>query len=358
MGDIVRRGTSWYVRFRDADGKRKMRASHQPTKELARRYLLEVEGRIARGVVGIPEPAPAAPTVAEVVNRFLSEYRRPRIKDLVRYRFSARSALRRALPVVGALRADAVQPADLQRLRDALDARYSAASTRLTLTFLATVYSWAVKAKIVAVNPVKGIEKPTAAASLEYLSKADVQALLALAEKRASEGTLVDRARYAAVHFALHTGLRRGEIFGLRWRDVDLDARRLTIARSFATAPKSGKPRHLRLPAKVVPVLAAWQRICPQIADAVVFPVGDVQPRMGQRGDLLGLPELLADIGCRPLLHPWHALRHTFASHFVMSGGNILALQRILGHADIGQTMVYAHLGDDYLAAEIDRLNF
>jgi len=42
----------------------------------------------------------------------------------------------------------------------------------------------------------------------------------------------------------------------------------------------------------------------------------------------------------------------------VMSGGNILALQRILGHADIGQTMVYAHLGDDYLAAEIDRLTF
>ncbi len=44
-----------------------------------------------------------------------------------------------------------------------------------------------------------------------------------------------------------------------------------------------------------------------------------------------------------------HILRHTFASHFMMNGGNIIALQQILGHASIQQTMVYAHLSPDYL---------
>ncbi|ODS10364.1 phage integrase [Vibrio scophthalmi] len=44
-----------------------------------------------------------------------------------------------------------------------------------------------------------------------------------------------------------------------------------------------------------------------------------------------------------------HVLRHTFASHFMMNGGNILSLQKILGHATITQTMVYAHLAPDYL---------
>lgn len=44
-----------------------------------------------------------------------------------------------------------------------------------------------------------------------------------------------------------------------------------------------------------------------------------------------------------------HVLRHTFASHFVMNGGNIIALQRILGHATIQQTMAYAHFAPDYL---------
>lgn len=44
-----------------------------------------------------------------------------------------------------------------------------------------------------------------------------------------------------------------------------------------------------------------------------------------------------------------HVLRHTFASHFMMAGGNILALQKILGHQNIHQTMTYAHFAPDYL---------
>lgn len=55
-------------------------------------------------------------------------------------------------------------------------------------------------------------------------------------------------------------------------------------------------------------------------------------------------------------LFPWlpdgqavHVLRHTFASHFMMNGGNILTLQKILGHATITQTMTYAHFAPDHL---------
>ncbi|UTW14236.1 phage integrase [Marinobacterium rhizophilum] len=51
-----------------------------------------------------------------------------------------------------------------------------------------------------------------------------------------------------------------------------------------------------------------------------------------------------------------HILRHTFASHFVMAGGNILTLQRILGHSSIQMTMRYAHLAPDHLE-EATRLN-
>lgn len=44
-----------------------------------------------------------------------------------------------------------------------------------------------------------------------------------------------------------------------------------------------------------------------------------------------------------------HVLRHMFASHFMMNGGNILVLQRILGHTDIKMTMRYAHFAPDHL---------
>jgi len=51
-----------------------------------------------------------------------------------------------------------------------------------------------------------------------------------------------------------------------------------------------------------------------------------------------------------------HILRHTFASHFMMNGGNILTLQRILGHHSLAMTIRYAHLSPDHLQ-EAKRLN-
>ncbi|WP_244949890.1 phage integrase, partial [Vibrio sagamiensis] len=48
-----------------------------------------------------------------------------------------------------------------------------------------------------------------------------------------------------------------------------------------------------------------------------------------------------------------HVLRHTFASHFMMNGGNILVLRDILGHADISMTMRYAHFAPDHLSEAI-----
>lgn len=51
-----------------------------------------------------------------------------------------------------------------------------------------------------------------------------------------------------------------------------------------------------------------------------------------------------------------HVLRHTFASHFIMNGGNILALQKILGHHSLAMTIRYAHLSPDHLQ-ETKRLN-
>ncbi|WP_293932750.1 tyrosine-type recombinase/integrase [Iodobacter sp.] len=51
-----------------------------------------------------------------------------------------------------------------------------------------------------------------------------------------------------------------------------------------------------------------------------------------------------------------HVLRHTFASHFMMNGGNILTLQRVLGHSDLKMTMRYAHLSPEHLQ-EVRSLN-
>jgi site-specific recombinase XerD len=79
---------------------------------------------------------------------------------------------------------------------------------------------------------------------------------------------------------------------------------------------------------------------------------------MGTERDMLGIVELLAAAECHAPEHPWHGLRHTMASHFMMSGGNILTLQKLLGHSTLAMTMVYAHLAPDHLAGELARMAF
>jgi integrase len=366
MGDIIRlvrkgRFIGYYVRYKDTDGRRKMRASHQPTRELARRYLLEVEGRVARGLLGIPVAAPPSPTVAALSERFLREYSRPGLKDLGSYRRRAGVALRRVVPVVGSLGSDALGGAELARLRAALLRKWAPGTVGLSLTYCKTVFAWALRQGLVTTNPFARIELPRRPVAVSFLSADEVRSLLATADRLAVPGATAARGLRALVHLAVRTGLRKGELFGLRWADVELDSGRLTIARSFASTPKSGRPRQLRLPAEVVPILRQWQKECPPTRQAVLFPRRSragawEMPRSATY--MAGLPRLLAAAGCRPLIRPFHALRHTFASHYLMQGGSLAVLQQILGHSDLKHTLVYAHLTPDFLGTELNRVKF
>ncbi len=59
-----------------------------------------------------------------------------------------------------------------------------------------------------------------------------------------------------------------------------------------------------------------------------------------------------------PGLAKIHTLRHTFASHLVMSGVGLSTVKKLMGHSDIQTTMIYAHLAPDHLAEAVDRLSF
>lgn len=343
----------FYLRWYE-NGQRRQRASRQPTYAEARRMLQAIEGRIARGLAGLDLDAPPKKfaTIAELCERFLVEYSRPRVKDLADYRKNARTALRRVLPLLGARTADSVTTAEIAKLRDGLSRRYAAGSVKLSLAFLQTLFSWAVREGLAPQNPCRGVERPRPRSLLEFLGFEDATRLLEHARTHAPR-------LYPMIATAIYTGLRKGELFGLSWRCIDLQTRRLDIVRSGRKLPKGGQPRHLRLPSALVPILAEWRRCCPKTREDLVFPVerrGVVN--MGQRKDMLELGAILVAAGCPPLLRPWHALRHTFASHYVMAGGNILALQKILGHTDIKMTLIYAHLAPDYLGDEMDRLSF
>lgn len=354
MGDIVKRHGGYTLRWYE-DGKRRTLASRQTSHADARRMLLEIEARVARGEVGIAERKAESLTMSELAERFLVEYSRPRIKDMTRYRYGARMSLNRLVPLLKG-RADQITSSDIVKAREVLRQHYAPATARLSLNYLSTVFSWAVKEELVEKSPCVGVERPQADSSLDFLSRAELRQLLDAVDAAAALDP-AGRMLRVAVQLAVYTGMRKGELLGLRWIDLDLETRRLTVARSYKRTPKGNKPRHLRLPALLVPLVRDWQKECPRSADGVVLPAGKHGGAVSGQA-MLGLPKVWQAAGLREVAHPFHILRHSFASHYVMAGGNILALQRILGHASIEMTLVYAHLAPDFLEGELDRLKF
>ncbi len=365
MGDIIKRKgkdgrTRYYARYLDTDGKRKMRATNQTSERDAKRYLGEVEARIARGKIGIPEPTPEelarqSITVKEIGDAFVERYASPKIKDRHAYMNQVRAALNaRINPTLGHHPAAAVTSLDVERWRDELLADGCAANTVINyLGMLSKVFGWGNKMGLVACgNPARGIDHPRRVRSLDYLDGREVGVLLAHAEEHAVH-------LHPLIAAAVYSGMRKGELFGLRWPDVHLDAARLDVMRSYKLAPKSGKARHLPAHPELVRILRQWKERCPATPEGLVFPVAAGGSwRMGRREDSLDLGALLKAAECHVPVKPWHALRHTFASHFMMRGGNILTLQKLLGHADINMTMVYAHLAPDFMAQEVARLEY
>ncbi len=363
MGDIVKlsrkgRFVGWYIRYKDVDGKRKQRATHQPTRELARRMLVEVEARVARGRAGMDEATPAATmTMAQLGERFLAEYHNPRIKDIAEYRSNAAKCWRRLLPCLGSLLAAAMTRRDVERARNALAPNCRPNTLRATFRVLNTVLSWAVRETLLGQNVASRLAMPRAEHALEFLTQDQARTLLAHLEARARLHDDPARwARYIAVALCLLAGLRRGEAFGLRWQD--LGDKRLTVARSFGGLPKGGRARHLPLPQELVDLLQEWGPRCPKTPEGVVCPLPYRGVyRAARKHSAQAIDEAYRALGLSPA-RAWHILRHTFASRFVMAGGNILALQKILGHHDVKMTQVYAHLAPDYLAQEMDRVKY
>jgi integrase len=142
------------------------------------------------------------------------------------------------------------------------------------------------------------------------------------------------------VLIAVTTGMRIAEIFGLRWSDVMYSEALLAVRSKL----KGGRMRYVPL----LPELASELRRFPAvIGEDRVFPpkAGATSGRQRVEGSFENLLERAGIQGFR-----FHDLRHTFASWFMMNGGDLYELAKILGHSNIKMTERYAKLGRQHLA--------
>ncbi|MGY0504292.1 phage integrase [Luteimonas sp. e5] len=149
------------------------------------------------------------------------------------------------------------------------------------------------------------------------------------------------------VLLAMNTGMRRGELLGLEWSNVNLKTRLLTITAGNA---KSRKARHLPLNAEAMDVLTRWKK--QRGRNRLVFP----SPKTGGRMDNVNRSweRLMADAELTDFR--FHDLRHHFASRLVMAGVDLNTVRELLGHSDLAMTLRYAHLAPAKLAAAVELL--
>ncbi|MET0025669.1 MAG: site-specific integrase [Sedimenticola sp.] len=149
------------------------------------------------------------------------------------------------------------------------------------------------------------------------------------------------------VLLSINTGMRRGEVFGLHWSDIDFNNNSLVV---HGYKAKSGKTRHLPLNTEARCVLKSWQKQQSSELD-LVFP-----GRSGKAFNTIKKAWGAILIKANIQNFRWHDLRHHFASKLVMAGVDLNTVRELLGHSDFKLTLRYAHLAPEHKAAAVEKL--
>jgi len=186
-------------------------------------------------------------------------------------------------------------------------------------------------------SPLVGVEQmPENPGRMIYLTAEQVDKLVACARLARWRPLPV------LILMAFTTGLRRGSLLGLRWRDIDLKARRATVPRT-----KNGNPIVAHLTERMVDELRA---IGPKEPDVLVFGCASGKDRPHSFDG--GFQRALADAGLPSIR--FHDLRHSCASHLAAKGASAPLLADVLGHTTLRMVSRYAHLNITARAAVID----
>jgi integrase len=368
-GHIRRRGKqSWGLKFdlgRDpVTGKRETRYHNfKGTKREAQAELTRLTAEAPRGTY----VEATTETVGGFLDRWSRDWAATNVspKTLERYNELIRNQIH---PHIGNRTIQKLRPVDLTELyakllRDRLAPRTVGHVHRL----LHRAFSFAMTWDVVQKNVVSSVRPPRVPEEeIEIIREDDIKTVLQ---------KLRGQPLYPIMTLALASGMRRGELLALRWRDVDLDGGIVRVERSLEETkaglrfkePKTKQGRRsITIPPSIVAELRAHRKDQQErrlaigagkaSADALVFPAWNGSPRS---------PNALSKEWKAAMIEAemevsLHALRHTHASSLIAAGVDVLTISRRLGHASPSITLdVYGHLFknvDDRAAQAIEAL--
>ncbi len=347
MGSIYKRKTrandgsgqdTWYISWHDSEGRRHQEAVGLNRRE-AERALRQREADAVARKFGYHKAK--APPFNEYVEYWLENY--SQVQNSPEQYQNNRERLRKHLiPYFGGMPIDHISPRDVDAYIASKNGQIKPATINRTLGILSKMLNDAIRWGLLDKNPMRDVSKlREAEEGFSYLSEEEAKLLLQNLSPRT----------YPIMATALYTGMRAGEIYGLTWENVDLERGIITVESSREGPTKSRRVRYIPINGKLRPIL---EQLPSRGQSEYVFPGPD--GGMLYRDLRRELRRTCRAVGIKRIR--FHDLRHTFASVFMQKSGNILSLQKLLGHSKLEMTMRYAHLAPDFLRKEMELLEF
>ena len=241
------------------------------------------------------------------------------------------------LPEFGAMTLDRLDHEDICLWFDRYS-RVAPAGANRALDVLAQILGFAVACGHIETNPARAIRRNPNPRKTRFLTRLEVKRLNRALD--AHRGRRSGIQQVDIIRLLLLTGCRKGELTALRWSEVHDD--RLILLDS-----KTG-PRAVFLSTAARAILARQPRTGLYVFPSPIDPSASRSPELSLWRKVrrtAGIPDVRL-----------HDLRHTFASHAVMSGIPLPVVSRLLGHAQIRMTLRYAHVSDGEAEAAAERI--
>ncbi len=232
-----------------------------------------------------------------------------------------------------------ISPAFLEKYKQSRVDKIANQTINYELKVLNIIFNFAIKMKYIKENPVKEVSNIRVMKKKlpRFLSKKEINQLL---------GECVPDLK-DIILFLLNTGLRIGELRHLTWEDVNWEKRTIRITAKEDWSPKAKQEREIPLNKIAYRILNAMQD-----RQGYIFATKtDFAHSIYRRFKMI-----CKEVGIKNI--DLHTLRHTFASHLVMQGVDILTVSKLLGHSSVMMTEKYAHLAQEHLRQAVERLSF
>lgn len=366
-GSIFQRKDGYWVAQVTVNGR--TRQLYGKTRREVQEKKQAIEAEIAKGTYAEPSKI----TLGDWLARWLETYVKPSVRDTTYQNYETLIRVH-IKPALGDKPIQKLMPGDLQAFYNAKleggrgDGKEGGLSTRMVryLHFLlGAALKQAVKEGLVARNVAEGTNPPKQGKKeIQYLTTEEIQRFLQVAQQ----------SRYfVALLTELGTGLRRGELLGLKWPDVDLKRGIITVRRQLVRAkggpvfhePKTDAGvRTVTIPEEVLRELKAHKKrqneekllLGKAYEDSdLVFCQANGR-RLEPRNFTRHFDGLLKKAGIRHV--SFHSLRHTHATELLRMGVNLKTIQGRLGHSNFNVTAnFYAHIADELQQEAAQKIN-